>query len=107
MGIALDPAELIDFTTFQPRSQIYKLDRKRAQWEQSNKGKSNALARSRGSSTRSNGARRSSSTIHVVRKGDTLGAIARRYGTTVNRLCKLNGIKANTKLQLGKRLKIK
>jgi len=107
MGIALDPADLIDFVTFQPRSQVYKLDRKRAEWEQSNKGKRSALASSRGSSSRSSGSRRSSPSIHVVRKGDTLGGIARRYGTTVNRLCKLNGIRANTKLQLGKRLKIK
>ena len=107
MGIALDPADLIDFVTFQPRSQIFKLDRKRAEWEQSNKGKRSALASSRGSSSRSSGSRRSSPAIHVVRKGDTLGGIARRYGTTVNRLCKLNGIRANTKLQLGKRLKIK
>ena len=104
MGIALDPADLIDFTTFQPRSQIYQLDRKRAQWEQSNKGRSTA---SRSSAGRGMTSRRSSPSVHVVRKGDTLGGIARRYGTTVNRLCRLNGIRPNTKLQLGKRLKLK
>lgn len=104
MGIALDPADLIDFTTFQPRSQIYQLDRKRAQWEQSNKGRSTA---SRSSAGRHGSSRRSSPSVHVVRKGDTLGGIARRYGTTVNRLCRLNGIRPNTKLQLGRRLKLK
>ena len=108
MGIALDPADLIDFVTFQPRSQIYKLDRKQAQWDQNNKGRRGATASaSRTSTSRKNANRRTSPSVHVVRKGDTLGGIARRYGTTVNRLCKLNGIRANTKLQLGKRIRIK
>ncbi len=33
--------------------------------------------------------------VHVVRRGETLGGIARRYGLTVSRLKSLNGIKAN------------
>jgi LysM repeat protein len=44
--------------------------------------------------------------IYKVRKGDTLGAIARRNHTTVKALCKKNRIKPNTKLQLGRKLKI-
>lgn len=43
---------------------------------------------------------------HTIRKGDTLGAIARKYHTTVKRLCQLNGIKETTILQLGKRLRV-
>jgi len=33
--------------------------------------------------------------IHVVKRGETLGAIAKRYGTTVTRLKTLNGIKGS------------
>lgn len=44
---------------------------------------------------------------HKVRSGDTLGAIARRYGTSVSRLCSLNGIRATTLLQLGRKLRVK
>lgn len=44
---------------------------------------------------------------HTIRKGDTLGAIARRYHTTVKRLCQLNGIKETTILRLGKRLRVR
>lgn len=40
-----------------------------------------------------------------VRKGDYLGKIARRYGTTVRRLCKLNGINRRTILRIGRRLR--
>ena len=42
----------------------------------------------------------------TVRKGDTLGAIARRNGTTVAKLRKLNGIKGNN-IQQGKKLRVK
>ena len=42
---------------------------------------------------------------HVVRRGDTLSAIARRYGTSVNTLCRMNRITRNGVLQLGQRLR--
>ncbi len=46
-------------------------------------------------------------TYHTVRKGDTLSAIAARYGTSVNKICQLNGIKSTTTLQIGKKLRVK
>lgn len=42
---------------------------------------------------------------HRVKSGDTLGAIASRYGTTVTKLCELNGIKRTTILKLGRSLR--
>ena len=44
---------------------------------------------------------------HTIKKGDTLSKLARRYHTTVKNLCSLNGIKSTTKLQLGKRLRVR
>lgn len=44
---------------------------------------------------------------YVIKKGDSLSTIARKHRTTVRKLCKLNGIKETTKLQIGKRLKVK
>ena len=44
---------------------------------------------------------------HTVRSGDTLSGIAKRYHTTVNKLCQLNGIKTTTVLQIGKRLRVR
>lgn len=44
---------------------------------------------------------------YTIKKGDTLGKIARRHGTTVKKLCRLNGINENTKLQIGKKLLVK
>lgn len=45
-------------------------------------------------------------TYHIVRRGDTLGSIARRYGTTVQRLADLNGITNTSLIRIGQRLLI-
>jgi murein DD-endopeptidase MepM/ murein hydrolase activator NlpD len=42
---------------------------------------------------------------HAVRKGETLAAIARKYGVTVTALCKLNGIRPTTTLRIGQKLR--
>ena len=44
--------------------------------------------------------------VYVVRKGDTLSAIARKYGTTAKALCQKNGLKQSTKLKLGQKIKV-
>ena len=44
---------------------------------------------------------------HTVRSGDTLYSIARKYGTSVKHICQLNGIKENTVLRVGRRLRVR
>ena len=44
---------------------------------------------------------------HTVRSGDTLGAIARKYGTSVSRICQLNGIKSTSILRIGQKLRVR
>ena len=44
---------------------------------------------------------------YKIRSGDTLGAIARRHGTTVANLCRLNGIKSTTLLRIGRSLRVR
>lgn len=46
------------------------------------------------------------STIHVVKAGETLSGIAKKYNTTVDALVKKNGIKDKNKIYVGQRLKI-
>lgn len=43
---------------------------------------------------------------HTVKKGDTLGAIARRYGRTVKQLMTWNNIKNANSLRIGQRLRV-
>lgn len=42
--------------------------------------------------------------VHKVKSGETLSSIARKYGTTVNKICKLNNISAKKVLRIGQRL---
>lgn len=44
---------------------------------------------------------------HKVRSGNTLGHIARKYGTSISTLCRLNGITKNKILQIGERLRVR
>lgn len=49
--------------------------------------------------------KKAASVSYSVKSGDTLYAIARKHGTTVDKLCKLNGIKSTAVLRTGQKLK--
>ncbi|PKP04432.1 MAG: hypothetical protein CVU14_00180 [Bacteroidetes bacterium HGW-Bacteroidetes-9] len=44
---------------------------------------------------------------HTIKSGDTLYAISLKYKTTVNKICKLNGITPKKKLTIGNRIRVK
>jgi LysM repeat protein len=44
---------------------------------------------------------------YTIRKGDNLGAIAARNGTSVNSICRLNSLKTNSTLKPGQRLRVR
>ena len=44
---------------------------------------------------------------YKVRKGDTLSKIASRHGTTVAKICKLNGISAKKPIRIGQTLRVR
>lgn len=48
----------------------------------------------------------SSAKYYTVKKGDTLSHIAKRYGTTVSKLVKLNGIKDPNLIRIGQKIRI-
>ena len=43
--------------------------------------------------------------IHKVKSGETLSSIARKCGTTIDRLCRMNNIKRTTVLRPGQILR--
>ncbi len=45
--------------------------------------------------------------VHVVKQGDTLSSIAKRYGTTIDKLCRLNRIKRTSILRLGQKIVVR
>jgi LysM repeat protein len=42
---------------------------------------------------------------HVIRRGDTLYALSRRYGVKVKDLCRINGISERSTLAIGQRIR--
>lgn len=77
---------------------------KKNQTSVSKKAKTKANATAVASVTQESG-ENSKPVYHRVKSGDTLGAIATKYGTTIEKLCELNGIKRTTILRLGRSLR--
>lgn len=89
LGQAIDPAEIIDFEHGVPHKDLYVFKNIKVNGRNSNIYTSSD----------------SKMVYHQVKSGDTLGAIARKYGTTVNELCRLNGIKSTSILRVGQSLR--
>ena len=66
-----------------------------------------AVASNSKSSSSTSTASSSSKVYYTVRKGDNLGKIAKKYHTTVSKLCKLNHISERTILQIGRKIRVK
>ena len=48
----------------------------------------------------------SEGTVYSIKSGDSLSKIAARNGTTVDKLCALNGLNRNGVLQIGQRIRV-
>lgn len=92
MGQPIDPNSIISFDQHKLLSNAFVLNKKTFSY----------VAEAKKIATRSKGKSR----IHVVRKGDTLYAIARKYGTSVQALCKKNRLKSTSTLHKGQKIKI-
>ena len=95
LGNAFNPELIVDFTTGTTRDSTYLITKSgsfyhKMQAKQLASGGGNAGAK-----------------YYTVRKGDTLGAIARRNNTSVRALCRLNGLKETSILQIGKKIRIR
>ena len=92
MGNAMNPEDVLDCSTHSLVSRTLTLT-------------SNSF-RKVGRGGKGGGTGTASGGWYRVRQGDTLEKIARRNGTTVKRLCQLNGISQNKTLHPGDRLKV-
>ncbi|MDR2967982.1 MAG: peptidoglycan DD-metalloendopeptidase family protein [Tannerellaceae bacterium] len=90
LGQAINPAEIIDFTNGVPHKDLYVFQNVKI-----NGRKSNIYTSSEDRMF-----------YYRVRSGDTLGRIASIYGTSVNELCRLNGIKSTTTLRIGQSIRV-
>ena len=105
-GQSFDPERIIDFKTGELRREELLLNRRHfsiyAKFEQDFDDEIEAEKQEEAE-------RKAAAAIqyHTVRSGDTLGALARKYGTTVTRICQLNGIKSTSILRIGQRLRVR
>lgn len=105
-GQAFDPERLIDFESGILRRQTFLL--KKSFFDiRSNAGQDFDDEAEVEKADKKEAAERAAVTYHTIKSGDTLGALARRYGTTVSKLCSLNGIKSTTILRLGRKLRVR
>lgn len=89
LGQAINPAEIIDFENGAPHQDTYVFRNLKINGKKSNiyTSSTDQIA------------------YHRVKSGDTLGKIARMYGTSINELCRLNGLKQTSMLRLGQSIR--
>ena len=97
LGNAFNPELIVDFANGTVRDSTY-LITKSGSFYHKMQAQRNAS---------SGGSNAGAAKYYTVRKGDTLGAIARRNNTSVRKLCQLNGIKETTILQIGRKIRIR
>ncbi|MCF0190256.1 MAG: peptidoglycan DD-metalloendopeptidase family protein [Marinilabiliaceae bacterium] len=89
MGQAFDPERIIDFNTGELRDSLFTLH------------KHYFSIYSHYGQTDQESIEASKRKVHRIKSGDTLGALARKYGTTVANICKLNGFSSKKTLRVG------
>ncbi len=98
-GQAFDSNKYIDFDTFTLKADKIFYANKRFETDKSNFKKKPSPAEL--DMLAAAGAKK-----HVIRQGDTLSTIARKYRTSVNKICTTNHITSKTTLKVGKVLRI-
>ncbi len=116
-GVALNPALMFDFRNQDVTGDFYTFRKNTYSRESAQANRLRGVSGSSASSAddqlfaqstskKSSNKRNTASTrFHKVKKGETLYSIARKRNTTVNAICKLNGIGKNMKLRAGQILK--
>lgn len=114
-GVALNPAIMFDFRNQDVVDNFYTFHRDTYEFESiaanrlrgvggtgsfANDAEERQMVRNTSKKTNS-----SSVSFHKVSRGETLSSIARKRGTTINELCRLNRITKKTKLKPGQILK--
>ena len=92
MGQSFDPERIFDFEEEQLRDTVFTLKRHyfSIYSHEGQTDKESIAANDR--------------VVYTIKKGDTLGSIAKKYGTTVKQLCKLNNISETKTLSIGQKI---
>ncbi|MCX6297264.1 MAG: M23 family metallopeptidase [Bacteroidetes bacterium] len=95
LGQPINPTEIISFDNQKLLSSTFCLSQETFGYvEEAKKAAVKTYASSKGKK------------VYVVKKGDTLSSIARKYGTTATVISKKNGIKTSSTLRLGQKIRL-
>lgn len=106
MGQSFDPERIFDFERGTLRSEEFVL-KKHYFNINSHQGQSDQQSLKASKKAPQEASAKSRKVYHTVKKGDTLSRIAKKYGTSINKICKLNGIRQTKTLQIGQKLRVK
>ena len=107
MGQSFDPERIFDLENGMLRDEIFVL-KKHYFNINSHYGQTDEQSlRASQKAPQEQGGSKSKKVYYTVRKGDTLSRIAKKHGTTIKKICQLNGIRQNKKLQIGQKLRVK
>lgn len=104
MGQAFDPERIFDFGSGTLRDEVFTLHK-----HYFNINSHYGMTDQQSASASKNPPKSSSTsktTYYTVKKGDSLSKIAKKYNTSVSKICKANGIKESKPLRIGQKLKI-
>lgn len=112
MGYPINPCAIFDFANQTTHTDTYTFDRNTYQNARNfdpaaNSEYARQYLRENPPKPYTRSTASSGSSTYRVRKGDSLSKIAARNGTTVARLCRLNGLTTSSKLQPGQRLRLR
>jgi len=100
LGTPMNPKKVIDFEKFKLVNDTLFITNRTFD-------KSRSKTYTKTNSGKTSGTYKGSGSYHYVKKGDTLGHIASKYGTSVSTLCKLNGLSQKSLLQIGQKIRIR
>ena len=105
-GFAFDPQWLIDFKTGDLRHRLFVLKKKYFNIYSNYEQDFDDEIKNEEDDKKED-AEREAMRWYTIKSGDTLGRIAINNGTTVNALCRLNGIKPTTTLKIGRKIRVR
>lgn len=106
MGYAINPCAIFDFANQTTHTDTYTFN-KGTYTQARNYAPSSSVAYAEKASKQENAYTDGSRETYRVKKGDTLSSIASAHGTTIDNLCKLNGLSKKSRINAGKVLRVK
>jgi len=111
LGNPINPRDAIDFNTGKINDKTLVLTRNNFRYQnqkfsKKSKGRKGTASKGKGKKSKGSAKNAKGAKTVTVRKGDTLGAIARRNGTTVAKIQRLNGLKG-TLIRAGQKLRVR